>query len=99
MLVYGTHISQLTRCGWVGERKLQPAGSTAPLEVPPRWSERGIPWVYTGGDPTSCRVLGGLPVLAVHVLDMAPHGLREGSRSLGYACFLGYLDDETRHVS
>ena len=26
-------------------------------------------------------------------------GLREGSRSLGYACFLGYLDDETRHVS
>ena len=54
--------------------------------------------MYTGGDP-SCQVLGGLPVLAVHVLDMAPHGLRESSRSLGYVYFLGDLGAETRHVS
>ena len=38
-------------------------------------------------------------MLAVHVLDMAPHGLRESSRSLGYVHFLGDLGAETRHVS
>ena len=88
--------------GWVKRKRSR--GSTAPPHGTPRQqSRRGFlkcgnkSCVTDTTRSTTDLVCASFPC----TFYGDTNGLRESSRSLGYACFLGYLvvDDETRHVS